>query len=291
MSNLTEHKCAGKCPEFKGDQCHHCLIQQIEKREFELGVAPEDAYVKCGTSQVIDCTGISSKKVELRFKAGEVVVTASPEFKVGDWVVLANTISTEPSLAQILKTDGRWSIVKWLEDDTESNIRLDFLRHATPEEINAGHRLDHFVAVNDMGDDAHIENHISPNCRINCFQDDTSMGTRTVDIEAENERLKTENLAMQAEIDELQQELEAQREETINGYSKISDLRLERDDLQNRVYLLEGKIKEALNTVYAMKGKADCDHLTDKEQSFVYGFGYELHEILKEEQALKAGDV
>lgn len=37
MSNLTEHKFAGKCPEFKGEQCHHCLIQQIEKREFELG--------------------------------------------------------------------------------------------------------------------------------------------------------------------------------------------------------------------------------------------------------------
>lgn len=26
MSNLTEHKCAGKCPEFKGGQCDHCLI-------------------------------------------------------------------------------------------------------------------------------------------------------------------------------------------------------------------------------------------------------------------------
>lgn len=37
MSNLTEHKCAGKCPEFKGEQCNHCLVQQIEKREFELG--------------------------------------------------------------------------------------------------------------------------------------------------------------------------------------------------------------------------------------------------------------
>ena len=44
MSNLTEHKCAGKCPEFKGEQCHHCLIQQIEKREFDLGIAPDSAY-------------------------------------------------------------------------------------------------------------------------------------------------------------------------------------------------------------------------------------------------------
>ncbi|MEG2559442.1 MAG: hypothetical protein RSA22_07300 [Acinetobacter sp.] len=63
--------------------------------------------------------------------------------------------------------------------------------------------------ADDMGDDAHIENHISPNCRINCFQDDTTMGTRTVDIEAENERLKTENIAMQAEIDDLQKRLDA----------------------------------------------------------------------------------
>ncbi|MGY5392050.1 hypothetical protein [Acinetobacter colistiniresistens] len=30
MSNLTEHKCAGKCPEFKGEQCHHCLIIEGE---------------------------------------------------------------------------------------------------------------------------------------------------------------------------------------------------------------------------------------------------------------------
>ena len=28
MSNLTEHKCAGKCPEFNGEQCHHCLINE-----------------------------------------------------------------------------------------------------------------------------------------------------------------------------------------------------------------------------------------------------------------------
>ena len=30
MSNLTEHKCAGKCPEFKEEQCHHCLIAEGE---------------------------------------------------------------------------------------------------------------------------------------------------------------------------------------------------------------------------------------------------------------------
>jgi hypothetical protein len=60
------------------------------------------------------------------------------EFKVGDWVVLEN----ENSLAQILKTNGKWSIIKWLDDNTESNVRLDFLRHATSEEVAAGHRID-----------------------------------------------------------------------------------------------------------------------------------------------------
>ena len=60
------------------------------------------------------------------------------EFKVEDWVVL----ESENSLAQILKTNGKWSIIKWLDDNTESNVRLDFLRHATDEEIAAGHRID-----------------------------------------------------------------------------------------------------------------------------------------------------
>lgn len=36
----------------------------------------------------------------------------------------------------------------------------------------------------------------------------------------------------QAKVEELEKDLEAQREETIKGYIKISDLRLERDELQ-----------------------------------------------------------
>lgn len=39
----------------------------------------------------------------------------------------------------------------------------------------------------------------------------------------------------QAKVDELEQELESERAEQIKGYSKISDLRLERDELQKRV--------------------------------------------------------
>ena len=28
--NVTQHKCKGKCPEFKGEQCGHCLISDSE---------------------------------------------------------------------------------------------------------------------------------------------------------------------------------------------------------------------------------------------------------------------
>ena len=110
----------------------------------------------------------------------EQTTTGNREFKGGDWVVLANSVSRESTLAQILKTDGRWSIIKWLDDNTESNVRLDFLRRATDEEIAAGRRMDNrvtvitpsgtqkvkggMVAFVEMGDDAHIENHISPLC-------------------------------------------------------------------------------------------------------------------------------
>lgn len=51
---------------------------------------------------------------------------------------------------------------------------------------------------------------------------------------------------------------------------------------QHEIDELKDKIEQALNTVYAMKVKADCGHLSDQEQSFVYGFGYELHGILRD---------
>lgn len=48
--NLTQHPCANKCSNFKDEQCNHCLVTQVEKREFELGVAPDEAYVKSSQS-------------------------------------------------------------------------------------------------------------------------------------------------------------------------------------------------------------------------------------------------
>ncbi len=46
MSNLTEHKCAGKCPEFKGEQCHHCLVSEVEMGVMQMGNKTEASFAK-----------------------------------------------------------------------------------------------------------------------------------------------------------------------------------------------------------------------------------------------------
>ncbi|MEI1708097.1 hypothetical protein V8Q18_00945 [Acinetobacter baumannii] len=68
------------------------------------------------------------------------------EFKVGDWII-------DPLIGdKVIKChDGYLREMKFFGS---------VIRHATPEEIAAGHRID-----NDMGDDSHIENHISPLCK------------------------------------------------------------------------------------------------------------------------------
>lgn len=102
MSNL--HPCAGKCPEFKEEQCDHCLIN-------------------------------------------------------------------------------------------ETPIQGVYSMHRTE------HRIDHIVEPNDMGDDAHIENHISPLCK--------TESQPVFILERDNqiiERLKVEKVVLQAKVDELQVE-------------------------------------------------------------------------------------
>lgn len=103
MNNNT-HPCANKCSEFKGEQCHHCLIN-------------------------------------------------------------------------------------------ETPIQGVYSMHRTE------HRIDHIVGFNDMGDDTHIENHISPLCK--------TESQPVLIVESDNqiiERLKVENVVLQAKIDELQAE-------------------------------------------------------------------------------------
>ena len=114
MSNLTEHKCAGKCPEFKGEQCHHCLIQQIEKREFELGLAPDDAYVKTISVEATTCSN----------------------FVKGDTVVFVDAFMPD-HLMTVHKVQGDGILL----DDNRKFALAHLLRHASTVELNAKHRL------------------------------------------------------------------------------------------------------------------------------------------------------
>lgn len=138
MANLTEHQCKGKCPEFKKEQCNHCLIAQVEKREFDLGLAPDDAYVKCGISQTIGCTGIPSNKAELQFKVDDVVVVSSPKFN--DDLLTITLILDKPHLvhpcAFVIRPDGSTDL-----------FGFTILRLATFTELKAKKRLDHPVAL------------------------------------------------------------------------------------------------------------------------------------------------
>ena len=114
MSNLTEHKCAGKCPEFKGEQCHHCLIQQIEKREFELGLAPDDAYVKTISVEATTCS----------------------DFVKGDTVVFVDAFMPD-HLMTVHKVQGDGILL----DDNRKFALAHLLRHASTVELNAKRRL------------------------------------------------------------------------------------------------------------------------------------------------------
>lgn len=63
------------------------------------------------------------------------------------------------------------------------------------------HQIDHIVEPNEMGDDAHIGNNISPKCK--------TESQPVFILESGNqiiERLKVENVVLQAKVDELQAE-------------------------------------------------------------------------------------
>ena len=122
-SNLTQHKCKGKCPEFKGEQCNHCLVAQVEKREFELGVAPDDAYVKTIPLQN-----------SLDFLQGDTVVLIAPVTLVNRVFDTADLLSVEyitPLGGIGVTTNG---VIVVVVDPTE-------IRHASTLELKLKRRL------------------------------------------------------------------------------------------------------------------------------------------------------
>lgn len=80
-------------------------------------------------------------------------------FKVGDICKLK--VKHDYDLYRFIRIDGNRAYLQDRLGFTEFGINKDVVLHATPEEIAAGHRIE-----NDMGDDSHIENHISKNCKV-----------------------------------------------------------------------------------------------------------------------------
>lgn len=79
-------------------------------------------------------------------------------FKVGESVVLKN--SSQNKVMKIKAYNDEFIRAYWSKKEYSFAHESNF-RHATEQEIAAGHRID-----NDMGDDSHIENHISKNCKV-----------------------------------------------------------------------------------------------------------------------------
>lgn len=64
------------------------------------------------------------------------------------------------------------------------------------------------------------------------------------------------------------------RSEMLRAYDKgVSDQKEQTNTLQER-------IDKALQKVYSEKNKAECDVYSNEVADFIFGFGYELHEIL-----------
>lgn len=79
------------------------------------------------------------------------------EFKVGDQIVKTNPNIKHAHIRTVIAITKSGGAVL---DYSGYGYKAPRVRHATAEEIAAGHRID-----NDMGDDSHIENHISPLCK------------------------------------------------------------------------------------------------------------------------------
>lgn len=101
-------------------------------------------------------------------------------FKVGEAVVLKN--SSQNKVMKIQAHNDEFIRAYWGKKEYSFAHESNF-RHATEQEIAAGHRIDTNTGVTvitpsgnskvkggmtafvDMGDDSHIENHVSPNCK------------------------------------------------------------------------------------------------------------------------------
>lgn len=86
-------------------------------------------------------------------------------FKVGESVVLKSSSQNKVMKIQAYSDEF---IRAYYGDQDYSFAHESNFRHATPEEIAVGHRIDHFVDANNMVDCEildHPEDYTSPNCK------------------------------------------------------------------------------------------------------------------------------
>ncbi|QYC51402.1 hypothetical protein [Acinetobacter phage BUCT628] len=83
------------------------------------------------------------------------------EFKVGDKVV-SIAQDTIRNIFEITAINPNYM------ESFDHELNYGFWRIAKPEEIAVGHRIDQTSVkpIVDIGDDFPIENHISPNCKV-----------------------------------------------------------------------------------------------------------------------------
>ena len=113
-TNLAQHPCANKCSNFKQEQCNHCLVTQVKKREFELGLAPDEAYVKTISVEATTCS----------------------DFVKGDTVVFVDAFMPD-HLMTVHKVQGDGILL----DDNRKFALAHLIRHASTVELNAKRRL------------------------------------------------------------------------------------------------------------------------------------------------------
>ncbi|MGC3818619.1 hypothetical protein [Acinetobacter sp. G11] len=110
-TKLPQHPCANKCTNCKEEQCNTCLVQQIEKREFNLGLALDDAYVQY-------------------------------DFIKGDVVVYSHRIADNN-----LETVEAFVLDEYYRLDSGQIIHKDDIQLASPAELKAKRRLDQPIAL------------------------------------------------------------------------------------------------------------------------------------------------
>lgn len=144
---------------------YQCLVVNYEYFDSEHGYFLEDQDVDCS---LVDFITLSDLRTAI---AEHDRAVAKPEFKVGDLVVDSTGFFDWLCKVDYLSSDGR--VVMYKHDKSKNDTayqtwpNIETVRHATPAEIKAGHRIDR--ALTGGSDDvSDIAYHVSPLTKVQC---------------------------------------------------------------------------------------------------------------------------